>query len=321
MNIALALLFILQLHSIQLQLNSDIDKSADRNTHNNQNNTETKNDGKSVNPLSQINKTFQSIHYAKELLYEIMMLKEKLLQSRRQLERINTTFANLLNAISQLIELYSTRENFNNWKDQMTQIYTNTENIGIWMEEMKPIYTIMENYENVMKQLNEMNSFNKILPKVIGQTIQLHTILENLREAFQQQNKKKKLKSIPLPDTEKVILAMEAMKGVYKLPENLEMVMKHLNEVNSTFLQINTTVTILQNYLDQQNMMKNITEKIEKAMDQLNEPINLLNNSLDQLDGVYLITENLEIVMKQLNEAMNLLNGLNTIEKNISEDI
>nr|CAX75637.1 hypothetical protein [Schistosoma japonicum] len=48
MKIALALLFILQLHSIQLQLISGSNVSADSNSHSKGNNTETKNDGKSM---------------------------------------------------------------------------------------------------------------------------------------------------------------------------------------------------------------------------------------------------------------------------------
>nr|CAX75633.1 hypothetical protein [Schistosoma japonicum] len=95
MKIALALLFILQLHSIQLQLISGSNVSADSNSHNKGNNIETKNDGKSMSHKKHLENNRMLTKYEKKIRKEF----------NQNLKRIETMVKNMTDVLTTMTKL------------------------------------------------------------------------------------------------------------------------------------------------------------------------------------------------------------------------
>nr|AAW27510.1 SJCHGC01408 protein [Schistosoma japonicum] len=95
MKIALALLFILQLHSIQLQLISGSKVSADSNSRSKGNNIETKNDEKSMSHKKHLENNRMLTKYEKKIRKEF----------NQNLKRIETMVKNMTDVLTTMTKL------------------------------------------------------------------------------------------------------------------------------------------------------------------------------------------------------------------------
>nr|AAW27292.1 SJCHGC02493 protein [Schistosoma japonicum] len=329
MNIALALLFILQLHSIQLQPHDGIDILLNGNSNSNQNNAQTRNDEKSIileeneskirndvilteEDKLKLQKIFQKMQKAHndlhELTAETVKLKLSVKEQKKaidQLNGINFTLSNFANLVKDLNKTYQTSEYFD-------------ERLSNLMKKLER-QVVMKTYKT--------NTFKEHLPIVKDRLRMLTSVDQYLHKVMQKQIKVISVK-ILLED------AMQQLLGVRtndKIPENVQ---KHLNEsinelnkletqyeilenVEKQLKEFNLTMTNLWKFIDDQpTELHKLTPIFEDANKMLNEAKFHLNGAIVQMNmatansyGIYTMNENLETVMKQLNEAMAQMNG------------
>nr|AAW26265.1 unknown [Schistosoma japonicum] len=115
MKIALALLFILQLHSIQLQLISGSKVSADSNSRSKGNNIETKNNGKSMSNKKHLENNRMLTKYEKKIRKEFNQNLKRIETMVKNMTIVLTTMTKLIkdvprkNLTIEIIELFENK--------------------------------------------------------------------------------------------------------------------------------------------------------------------------------------------------------------------
>nr|CAX82760.1 hypothetical protein [Schistosoma japonicum] len=245
MKIALALLFILQLHSIQLQLISGSKVSADSNSRSKGNNIETKNNGKSMSKPLMIHIKVKNLNKKNKTRKESQSQFDQILKSINQvIKQINTSIV-----CSDIMELVETISYVNDILTNMTndKKYLKKQNEAFQkvLHILDTVCNLKHSLEVPLDMLNPSQSlFDQIL-KIINQVIkQINT-------------------SIVCSD---IMELVETISYVNDILTNMTNDKKYLKKQNEAF-QISLTFEKVLHILD---TVCNLKHSLEVALDMLN---------------------------------------------------
>nr|CAX75634.1 hypothetical protein [Schistosoma japonicum]CAX75635.1 hypothetical protein [Schistosoma japonicum]CAX75636.1 hypothetical protein [Schistosoma japonicum] len=156
MKIALALLFILQLHSIQLQLISGSKVSADSNSHSKGNNIETKNDGKSMSKRKEINSRLTNFNKTRESTKEVFQIMNEMKTMIKYIRGVFNKTKNLIKDLREHNKASSETILLENELKLLNNTLSKTFKLRNEMHLVKFVNLLFSNFVNSINQTNEM---------------------------------------------------------------------------------------------------------------------------------------------------------------------